>query len=127
MQGIRQRRPAGLWLPPLQGTWPTGIQAPLMDVGDFETLDFVYLWAAPGYDVKCALLPVCRCVFDTQLALLVLACGERHLAAASRAPESRCYHTLFSPPLPAGCCPTRCLACYLRRTTRRCTPLTTPP
>lgn len=37
---------------PLQGTWPTGIQAPLMDEGDFECLDYVYVWSAPGYDVK---------------------------------------------------------------------------
>ncbi|KAI7843384.1 hypothetical protein COHA_002982 [Chlorella ohadii] len=35
-----------------QGTWPTGIQAPLMDEGDFECLDYVYVWSAPGYDVK---------------------------------------------------------------------------
>ncbi|PRW20733.1 endonuclease exonuclease phosphatase family [Chlorella sorokiniana] len=34
------------------GTWPTGIQAPLMDEGDFECLDYVYVWSAPGYDVK---------------------------------------------------------------------------
>ena len=45
-----------LRLPPLpallQGTWPTGIQAPLMDVGDFECLDYVYIWTAPGYNVE---------------------------------------------------------------------------
>ena len=40
-------------MPELQGTWPTGIQAPLMDEGDFECLDYVYVWSAPGYDVKC--------------------------------------------------------------------------
>ncbi len=39
-------------MPALQGTWPTGIQAPLMDEGDFECLDYVYVWSAPGYDVK---------------------------------------------------------------------------
>lgn len=38
--------------PTPQGTWPTGIQAPLMDHGDFECLDYVYVWAAPSYDVK---------------------------------------------------------------------------
>ncbi|KAL4433763.1 hypothetical protein ABPG75_000204 [Micractinium tetrahymenae] len=35
-----------------QGTWPTGIQAPLMDKGEFECLDYVYIWTAPDYDVK---------------------------------------------------------------------------
>ena len=35
-----------------QGTWPTGIQAPLMDEGPFECLDYVYVWEAPGFDVK---------------------------------------------------------------------------
>ena len=33
------------------GTWPTGIQAPLMDYGEFECLDYVYVWAADGYKV----------------------------------------------------------------------------
>lgn len=36
----------------VQGTWPTGIQAPLMDVGEFECLDYVYVWTAPDYEVK---------------------------------------------------------------------------
>jgi endonuclease/exonuclease/phosphatase family metal-dependent hydrolase len=36
----------------VQGTWPTGIQAPLMDVGDFECLDYVYVWTAPEYTSK---------------------------------------------------------------------------
>jgi hypothetical protein len=36
----------------LQGTWPTGIKAPLMDRGPFECLDFVYVWAAPQHDVR---------------------------------------------------------------------------
>jgi len=36
----------------LQGTWPTGIQAPLMDRGEFECLDFIYVWAADGYSVQ---------------------------------------------------------------------------
>lgn len=36
----------------VQGTWPTGIQAPLMDEGCFECLDFVYVWTAPGYTVE---------------------------------------------------------------------------
>ncbi|GAB4819897.1 hypothetical protein N2152v2_006943 [Parachlorella kessleri] len=35
-----------------QGTWPTGIQAPLMDRGEFECLDFIYVWAADGYTVQ---------------------------------------------------------------------------
>lgn len=35
-----------------EGTWPTGIQAPLMDHGPYETLDYVYVWAAEGYEVK---------------------------------------------------------------------------
>lgn len=34
------------------GTWPTGIQAPLMDVGEFECLDYVYVWTAPDHEVK---------------------------------------------------------------------------
>lgn len=34
------------------GTWPTGIKAPLMDHGPFECLDYVYVWAAPGYAVR---------------------------------------------------------------------------
>lgn len=45
-------RSTPLCCPPLQGTWPTGIQAPLMDEGPFECLDYVYVWAAPGYRVK---------------------------------------------------------------------------
>ncbi len=36
----------------MQGTWPTGIQAPLMDVGKFECLDYVYVWTARDYEVK---------------------------------------------------------------------------
>ena len=36
----------------LQGTWPTGIEAPLRDHGEFECLDYVYVWAAPGFDVQ---------------------------------------------------------------------------
>jgi len=36
----------------VQGTWPTGIKAPLMDEGGFECLDYVYIWAAPDYNVK---------------------------------------------------------------------------
>lgn len=36
----------------MQGTWPTGIQAPLMDVGEFECLDYVYVWTAPDHEVK---------------------------------------------------------------------------
>ena len=39
------------WLA-VQGTWPTGIQAPLMDEGDFECLDYVYVWTAPDYTSK---------------------------------------------------------------------------
>lgn len=35
-----------------QGTWPTGIKAPLMDEGEFECLDYVYVWAAPDVSVK---------------------------------------------------------------------------
>ena len=35
-----------------QGTWPTGIQAPLMDRGPRECLDYVYVWAAPGFDLQ---------------------------------------------------------------------------
>ena len=34
-----------------EGTWPTGIEAPLMDHGEFECLDYVYVWAADGYAV----------------------------------------------------------------------------
>lgn len=34
------------------GTWPTGLQAPLMDHGAFECLDYVYVWAAEGFEVK---------------------------------------------------------------------------
>ena len=41
------------WLA-VQGTWPTGIQAPLMDEGDFECLDYVYVWTAPDYTSKSA-------------------------------------------------------------------------
>lgn len=40
------------WRLSRQGTWPTGIQAPLMDEGPFECLDFIYVWTAPGYSVK---------------------------------------------------------------------------
>ncbi len=42
----------GVSLMHLQGTWPTGIQAPLMDEGPFECLDYVYVWAAPDYSIK---------------------------------------------------------------------------
>lgn len=35
-----------------EGTWPTGIQAPLMDHGDFECLDYVYVWAPEGFSLK---------------------------------------------------------------------------
>ncbi len=47
---------AVLMPPPLrlQGTWPTGIKAPLMDEGDFECLDYVYIWTAPDYSVRWA-------------------------------------------------------------------------
>lgn len=34
------------------GTWPTGIDAPLKDEGPFECLDYVYVWAAQGYDMN---------------------------------------------------------------------------
>lgn len=35
-----------------RSTWPTGIQAPFMDHGDAECLDYIYLWAAPGYKLQ---------------------------------------------------------------------------
>lgn len=33
-------------------TWPTGIQAPLMDHGPAECLDYVYIWADERYEVR---------------------------------------------------------------------------
>lgn len=35
-----------------QGTWPTGIEAPLRDTGDFDCLDYVYVWTAPNHTVR---------------------------------------------------------------------------
>lgn len=46
----------------MQGTWPTGIQAPLMDHGKFECLDYCYVWQAPGYQVKCVATGQSCCV-----------------------------------------------------------------
>lgn len=37
-----------------QGTWPSGIEAPLAEEGPFECLDYVYLWEATG--VTCRIL-----------------------------------------------------------------------
>ncbi|EFN51824.1 expressed protein [Chlorella variabilis] len=34
------------------GTWPTGIEAPLRDTGDFDCLDYVYVWTAPNHTVR---------------------------------------------------------------------------
>lgn len=34
-----------------EGTWPTGIQAPLMDEGLFECLDYIYIWEGDSYTV----------------------------------------------------------------------------
>jgi hypothetical protein len=33
-------------------TWPSGIRAPLMDEGDPHCADYIYAWAAPGYQVQ---------------------------------------------------------------------------
>jgi len=34
-----------------KGTWPTGIQAPLVDTGAYECLDYVYVWEGEGWEV----------------------------------------------------------------------------
>lgn len=36
-----------------QGTWPSGIEAPLAEEGPFECLDYVYLWEADGVACRC--------------------------------------------------------------------------
>lgn len=36
-----------------QGTWPSGIEAPLAEDGPFECLDYVYLWEARGVTCRC--------------------------------------------------------------------------
>lgn len=37
----------------VQGTWPSGIEAPLAEEGPFECLDYVYLWEAEGVTCRC--------------------------------------------------------------------------
>lgn len=33
-------------------TWPSGLQAPLMDEGEPHCADYVYVWHAPGHTVS---------------------------------------------------------------------------
>lgn len=35
-----------------QFTWPSGLKAPLMDVGEPYCADYVYIWQSPGHSVQ---------------------------------------------------------------------------